>query len=86
MPLEYHDIELRGPFRILSTAAIDGPVLDVIAPGERETLRYAAGVCTDARKYCVGALSIVDRFGNVADSDVWGPAVKAARNTNNARK
>lgn len=84
--LEYHDLEARGPFRIVSTAALDGPVLDRLAPGDRETLRYAAGVCMDARKYCVGALSILDRWGHVADSDVWGPALKSARNANNLKK
>jgi len=81
-----HDAETSGPFRVISTATIDGPVLAILAPGVRDTLRYASGVCADSRKYCVGALSVVDRWGQVVDPDVWGPMLKAARNAHNARK
>jgi len=34
----------------------------------------------------VGSLSVVDRWGQVVDPDVWGPMLKAARNAHNARK
>lgn len=81
-----HDVETHGPFRVVSTATIDAAALAILAPGSRVTLRYASGVCMDSRKYCVGALSILDRWGQVVDPDIWGPMLKAARNAHNARK
>jgi hypothetical protein len=84
--ITFAELETSGPFRVVSTATIDAAALARIAPDVRSTLRYASGVCMDAQPHCVGMLSILDRWGKTVDPDIWQPALKAARNANNARK
>ena len=69
----------RGPFRVLSTKDVDTATLARLAPGFRSSLRLAAGVCTDAQKYCKGRLFIIDARGDEVDEDAWRPGLRAAR-------